>query len=340
MDNMITQKIVIICVLILNMAVLDVFAGTEAFYKEFDAVGGYSAQDGWLGKQKGPQRNSVGFEYFRKISSDYGDFLTIDFQARLAYDPHNPFDEAWSMEWHEAWIESKLGLGHNLRVGHFAPAFGLEPVVDTHGTLLQTLAIRDIGFKKDWGIEYRGLLSDFDIFVATTLGSGMGIERKDGSYLVTGRIGSPQTDPFQYGVSFLYGEVLKPLGMSTFPRPKYAENSTRKKRAGLDALYSIGPYTFKGEYALGWDDKRGVMGTMLEVDYVVPSFQKLELELQGQLWANEVGKGNSIDAPITVGATYHITKNLALRVAYTHDIHSFSEEKDDQVYLQLYFFGQ
>lgn len=329
----------IICVLLLILTAPYLFAASEAFYKEFDMVGGYSARDGWIGKQKQGQRNSVGFEYFRKISSDYGDFLTVDFQTRLAYDPHNPFREAWSIELHEAWIESKLGMGHNLRVGHFAPAFGLEPIVDTHGTLLQTLARRDIGFKKDWGVEYRGIMPEFDVLFAMTLGSGMGIERKDGSYLLTGRIGSPQKNSFQYGTSFLIGEVLKPRGMSTFPRPKYDNDAIMKKRAGLDALYSIGPYTLKGEYALGWDNHDGVMGTMLEMDYTVPSFQKLELKVQGQLWVNEMGKGNSIDAPVTVGATYNITKNLAFRVAYTHDIHSFSEEGDDQVYFQLYYFG-
>jgi len=107
----------------------------------------------------------------------------------------------------------------SIRAGHFDPAFGLEPVTDTHGTLLQTLAPKNIGFKKDWGIGYRGLLGKFDYQLAVQLGSGMGIRRKDGSYLLTGRISTPQTRDTQIGLSFLYGRTLVSGQSWTIPAP-------------------------------------------------------------------------------------------------------------------------
>ena len=336
---MISKRVVLVCVLILSLASYDAFAGSSAFYKDFNLIGGYSHRKGWLAKQKHGLKNSVGFEYLQKFSSEYGDFLTLDFQARLAYDPHQPFDKAWSIEFHEAWLETKLGLGNNIRVGHFAPAFGLEPVVDTHGTLLQTLARRDIGFKKDWGVAWRGILNNFDYILAMSLGSGMGFERKDGSYLITGRIGSAQTESFQYGFSAMIGEVLKSTSTSTFPRGKYADEAILKKRAGFDLQYFFGPYVFKGEYALGWDDSNSVTGAMAEVDYRVPFLQALELKLQGQLWAHDLTDADTVDSTIIVGASYELWQNLALRCAYFHDLHAYRKRKDRQVYLQLYFFG-
>ena len=79
-----------------------------------------------------------------------------------------------------AWLDYKMGLGKTLRLGHFDPDFGLEPLLDTHATLLETLAKKNVGFKKDWGIGYRGSFSDYDYQLTAGLGSGMGIRYKDG----------------------------------------------------------------------------------------------------------------------------------------------------------------
>ena len=121
---------------------------------EVNLMGGYSDQESWIGKKGMSLKNSIGFEYFRIFSNDYGDFLTADLQVRLSYDSIESSDDAWAIEIHNAWLDYKLSLGKIFRVGHFDPAFGLEPLMDTHGTLMQSLAVKNIGFKKDWGVGY------------------------------------------------------------------------------------------------------------------------------------------------------------------------------------------
>ncbi|MGB8226915.1 MAG: hypothetical protein WCE45_08670 [Sedimentisphaerales bacterium] len=54
-----------------------------AFYKELNLIGGYSDNKGLVGKDNHMLKNSVGFEYFRKFSNKYGDYLTLDLQMRL-----------------------------------------------------------------------------------------------------------------------------------------------------------------------------------------------------------------------------------------------------------------
>ncbi|MDP6685803.1 MAG: hypothetical protein QGI05_02500, partial [Candidatus Omnitrophota bacterium] len=231
-----------------------IYADEALFYKEVNIIGGYSDKDKWTGRSNS-LTNSIGFEDYRKFSNEYGDYLTTDLQMRLSYDSLEDLQDAWGVEIHNAWLEYKLSYGYNLKLGHFDPAFGLEPVLDTHGKLFQTLAMKNIGFKKDWGVALKGSLPKFDYKVALQTGSGMSIRRKDESHLFTTRIGSPSGQDFQYGISFLYGEVLKTRGMSTFPKNNLlSDDAVTKSRVGLDGQYFIGPYTFKGEIAYGEDD--------------------------------------------------------------------------------------
>ena len=57
---------------------------TEFLYKELNLIGGYSDNDGLIGKNRYMLKNSAGFEYFRKFSDQYGDHLTLDLQVRYS----------------------------------------------------------------------------------------------------------------------------------------------------------------------------------------------------------------------------------------------------------------
>lgn len=327
--------IILVIIFSANLA----FADQALFYKEINIIGGYSDNDNWTGKS-GSLMNSIGFEDYRKFSNEYGDFLTTDLQVRLAYDSLEDSQDAWAVEIHNAWLEYKLGYGYNVKLGHFDPTFGLEPVLDTHGTLLQTLAMKNIGFKKDWGVALKGSMEKFDYKIALQTGSGMSIRRTDGSYLFTTRIGSPATQDFQYGLSFMYGEVLKTKGMSTLPKNHLlSDDAIAKKRIGLDGQYFKGPYAFKSEVAYGQDDDKDVLGYLFEVDYTVPKNQNLGLELQFQSWINDMDKSGSGDSTLSFGASYKLSQDVTLRLLLAHDFEIYGEEEDDKVLLQFYYFG-
>ena len=318
---------------------LEAWAEQYLFYKEINLIAGYSDVEKWVGKSSG-LKNSIGCEYYKKFSDEYGDYLTCDFQIRLAYDSLESRDDAWGVEIHNAWAEYKLGYGYNLKFGHFDPAFGLEPILDTHGTLLQTLAMKNIGFKKDWGLSLKGSMPKFDYEIASQLGSGMSIYRKDGSFLLSSRIGTPTNKSFQYGISLLYGEVLKTKGMNTVPRNGLvSDNAILKKRAGLDGQYLFGPYLFKGEIAYGKDDDDEVLGCLFETNYTLSKHQNCQLEAQFSSWLNDLDKGSSDDSTLTLGISYKASSNITLRANYIHDFNLTSGKEDDKFLVQFYYYG-
>jgi hypothetical protein len=322
------------------MALGDLALANESlFYKEANLIGGYSDRDHWLGKNN-DLTNSVGFEDYRKFSNDYGDFITTDLQMRLAYDSMQNSRNAWGVQIHNAWLLYKMNYAAKLRLGHFDPAFGLEPLLDTHATILQTLMMKNIGFKKDWGIGLEGALPKFDYRVGLQLGSGMGIRRRDGSFLLTTRLGSPAGENFQYGVSFLYGRVLETEDMKTIPQDKLlSDKAILKKRVGLDSQYLFGPYLFKGEVAYGENDSKKVLGYLGEVDYTVPKYQNWEWELQFQSWINKLGEASSADSTLTLGTTYKLNQKVTLRAAFAHDFNMMGQKEENKVLLQIYYFG-
>ncbi|MBN1392240.1 MAG: hypothetical protein JW947_05490 [Sedimentisphaerales bacterium] len=318
--------------------ILSQIARADNFYKEMRLIGGYSDKDKWVG-EKGESMNSLGFEYYKKFSNEYGDFLTLDLQLRVAYDSMTSSEDAFGVEIHNAWLEHKFGLGQSVRVGHFAPAFGLEPVVDTHGTLLQTLAEQNIGFKRDWGIDYRGLLGDYDFEFAAQLGSGRGIHRKDGSFLLTNRISTPKSGETQVGLSFLYGQTLESSQPWTIPSPDLATNkSIRKRRIGLDLQRPLGIFDFKAEVAAGDDDGKTVAGGLTEFGYTVPQQQNLIVKMQISYWSNEWDKKNARDLILSPVVEYKVNSASTISLGYFHDVYS-SSDKDRMVVLQFYYFG-
>jgi len=323
-----------------SLCFLQVVLATESlFYKEMNLIGGYSSRDHWI--DKGNMMNSsLGFEYYGKFSNDYGDFLTADLQMRVAYDSTKNSHDAWGVEIHNAWLEYRLMQPVKLRLGHFDVPFGLEPVVDTHATLLQTLAENNIGFKQDWGTEFRGSLPLFDYELALQLGSGMSVRRKDGSFLASARIGTPTGRNLQGGLSLLYGEVLDTEGMSTFPKNELSsDKAVTKKRVGLDGEYLFGSYLFKGEVAYGKNDSNRVLGYLAEIDYTLPKYQNCQLELQFQSWINDLSRKSSDDSTLTAGVSYRLSQNKTLRAAFSHELNNSGQKEEDKFLVQFYYFG-
>jgi hypothetical protein len=115
-NNSLMARNALLMGLLLNCVVL-AQEPTGFFYKELNLIGGYSDNKGLVGKDRHMLKNSVGFEYFRKFSDQYGDHLTLDLQMRLSYDSLEKRHDAWAVEIHNAWLEYKLGIGKSLQLG-------------------------------------------------------------------------------------------------------------------------------------------------------------------------------------------------------------------------------
>jgi hypothetical protein len=205
--------------------------------------------------------------------------------------------------------------------------------------LLQTLASQNIGFKRDWGVGYRGLLGDYDYEFAAQLGSGMGIHRKDGSFLLTNRISTPKSGDTQVGLSFLYGQTLESSQPWTIPSPDLVtDKSTRKKRIGLDLQRQLGIFDFKAEVAAGDNDGKTVAGGLTEFGYTVPQQQNLKVKMQLSYWSNDWDKKNARDLTLSPVIEYKINTSSTISLGYFHDIYSSSDE-DRMILLQFYYFG-
>ena len=317
----------------------EAYSNQHEFYKELNVMGGYSHRDRWVAQQGKVVKSSVGFEDYRKFSNDYGDFLTTDLQMRVAYNTALSFHDGWGVEIHNAWMEYKLGLGQNIRAGHFAPAFGLEPVVDTHGTLLQTLMGHSLGFKKDWGAALRGIFGPFDYQIAGQFGSGMGIGWRDGNYLFSGRLSTPASENFQAGLSLLYGEVLQSKQARTIPQPTFMKHAVLKKRIGLDGQYLYGPLDFKMEGVFGQTDGDPSAGFMFQTGYTVPKFQEFSFKLQTRFWNNDLDESDRRNFDTSFCTQYILNSTTTIRLAYFHDFDNSSTQKDRRVILQVYLYG-
>jgi hypothetical protein len=244
----------------------------------------------------------------------------------VSYDTEKPPQEAFAIELHNAWIEYNLSLGNKLRIGHIEPSSGLEPVLDTHSTLLQTLSCKNIGFKKDWGIKFKNLQEQYELETSLTTGSGMSIRRKYDSFLFATRIATGDDEDFNIGLSLLYGKVLKSKGMSTYPPSKLVSNkATTKKRISLDWQYSIFPFTIKAEVCSGEDDDNALIGGFLQIDcipYLIN--EELKISAQGIYWQKEVS--------FNIGVSYNISPAVTLRCAYF--------EEDRAMFVQFYYYGR
>jgi hypothetical protein len=310
---------------------------------ELSLLAGYSDNDGWVETLPGSQRSAIGFEHFARLSGERGDYLTTDLQVRMSYDSEAPKDDAWALELHNAWIEHRLGLGRKVRIGHFSPAHGLEPVRDTHGTLVQTLAMMDIGFKKDWGVGYSGIAGPFDLEVALQTGSGMALAPADGSYLASAQVWTPPGPGARYGLSLVHGAVRTGGQPRTFPLPDYADGTVTKSRVGVAGEWTAGAFTVLAELSAGADDAgaRGahaVGGALLETDYSPPSNQRLSFQLQFRARDNDLEHCGVSTVTGLSGMTYLLTDTVTVRAALA-TVARDGELEDVRSVLQLYYYG-
>ena len=216
--------------------------------------------DGWSG------RHAVGFDYRTVLGGPGGDAAVIVFQPYLlrlvnARQPNLTVEDPdeWELTWRIANVNLKvLDRGRlNIRIGHFEVPYGIEQNLDTNGTLRQ-FTFADQGIKVDWGVTANGTIAGFEYETAYSLGAGNDVEQRDGSGLVTGRIGTSSQRNLVAGFSFMEGHILT------------ASGSTERRRIGIDLAWYRNNWETLAEISVGENDDRSIANTLVDIGWRTP----------------------------------------------------------------------
>ncbi|PKG85807.1 hypothetical protein CXF85_03240 [Colwellia sp. 75C3] len=189
----------------------------------------------------------------------------------------------------------------NIRVGHFVLPFGLEESIDTNGRLLDYSHGKNLGAKLDWGLGLNKVVSQVEYSVSYTLGGKDKAKSVDGSYAVSGRIGSLSHLDFVVGLSIYDGNI----------------DDVSRKRLALDWQYYWGTWGLLGELALGEDNKKSQR--MQKEKYSLLELNKTSINGQFKLYSQFIvsDKENqkSTDKLINIGFSYQFNTQLELSMS-------------------------
>jgi len=228
-------------------------------YKELYLSGRYSFN---LGKTEG--RNSAGFILFGTFSGPEGQIGDMNVQFRTTYyndqfaygkkmsREYTDKSDDFKVELHNAYLRLRaLPPMLNVRFGHFYVPYGIQPWIDTHGTLLQSPAMEFVGMDRDWGVAVEGQNDKLEYQLCLTRGSGMDYFQRNGNFVVAGKLSTPRIGEHLndwLGISFLVGKIYDPMGVErlrSWDMDEKAENFKgniiKRWRTGIDGQKIIGP---------------------------------------------------------------------------------------------------
>ncbi len=189
----------------------------------------------------------------------------------------------------------------NIRLGHFTLPFGLEESIDTNGRLLDYYLGKNLGSKLDWGLSLNKVISKIEYNVSYTLGGKDKLKSIDGSYAVTGRIGSLNHLDFVVGLSLYDGKI----------------DGISRKRLAIDWRYYWGTWGILGELALGEDNKQD--NIWQKEKYSLLELNKTSINEQLKLYSqlilrNRESQANT-DKLINIGLSYQFTTQFELSMS-------------------------
>lgn len=317
--------------------------GRSLLYREFNLAGFYSRRDARLGFQPVPPQSSVGFEFFHKFSESPSGLLNpdvLDLYLQLLYEPD---DGRLVVRFQDVWMRfAEPAADLRVRLGHFDLPFGLNPITELRGQVLQPLTTLDLGFKKDWGIAVQGEWRGFAYETAATWGTGEELRRRRGRFLWSGRFGLPTYRDVQYGISLLYGAVSKGDAVTK----EETGLLQRSWRVGADLVYLYHePFTtFRGELIFGGDERTPVGGFLLELTQILPSRPHWGVEAQLRTWRRGSPPESTVAPTVTrvesaVGFWHSLPALLTLRLHWQHFFRYEVFDADDRLFAQLYYYG-
>ena len=205
----------------------------------------------------------------------------------------------------------------NIRVGHFTLPFGLEESIDTNGRLLDYYHGKNLGTKLDWGVSFNKVISQIEYNFSYTLGGKDKAKSVDGSYAVTGRIGSLSYHDFVIGLSIFDGKI----------------DDISRKRLAIDWQFYWGTWGVLGELALGEDNKQS-QGWQKE-KYSLIELNKTSINNQLKLYSQLIFKDKefqkSTDKLINIGFSYQFTTQLELSLSGVKQVNSPASGQKQQL---------
>jgi hypothetical protein len=314
-------------------------------YKELYLSGRASCD---LGKTEG--RNSVGFLLYGTFPGSEGQLGDLNVQGRATYyndqfahgqmmpREYTRRENQLKLELHNAYLRMRACPPLvNVRVGHFYVPYGLQPWIDTHGTLLQGPTMEFIGMERDWGVSIDGQNDLVEYQAGLTRGSGMEYFERCDNFAFAGKLSTPRIGEHAnewLGISYLIGRIYDPMAVERLAHMGIRDNIVSRWRVGVDGQKIIGPARVRFEISGGKDAKKErLLGEFFELQYVLDSksrvYSYFQLENLMQNWKRS-------DTTLRLGLTYVLSANYNLQFVVSKDVRTMWGRKDTWVGVLLY----
>jgi len=304
------------------------FADSRLLYFEAQAVGGYSSLMSKpvyysMSQQDVMQKPSLGADLIQKLSDETGDWGTLAFQGRLAWDDNG--SPSVEPQLYNAYLRLKTPYCYTW-AGHNRAAAGLESYFDTHGTLLQPLPMYGFGFDRDWGMGASRDFSWGDAALSLTTGSGMPLLLKD-SYVVSSRVskGVLNRDNYNLGAYFTGGKIPDVVGYHILDSRALAYDFL-----GVDFAYLWDRFELRADLRKGEKDGSASYAALGRIGMNLLEENRLKLEIQPVFTKTAREQANSVAG----GFSYTSSPELTWRSTYEYD----RSDNDHRLIFQMYYY--
>jgi len=243
-------------------------------------------------------------------------------------------------------VESDFNSTAYLKAGQFQIPFGLLAVYDPHLLILQPLYAQSLGLRTDFGLALSGRLYGYlNYDFSLTTGTGPNHLDVNPNRVVTFRLG--RTFTTRNGVVNVGGSLLQgrlPITDLTAEDPFAVElppsGRVRADRGGFvsksriagDGSYGFHRTTARGEFVIGADGDKRILGYYTEGDYRFTG--RISAAVSRSLFVYP--EGNSSASRESLGLTYASSSNLTFRGLYQY-LRDVPRDRGGQVRHRLTF---